>query len=536
MSGPGVGEPAPAGPGEGRRLARASAVVAGFGVIWKGLGLVREAAVGAIFGANRAMDGFVVAKSIPDMFSTWVETPLRAAVIPIFSKTRHEKGEDAAWAEASNVLNTLALGLALLAGALWLGAPLLVRMLSSGFRDAAQWDASARMTQILAGSVFFSVLAVVLGSLSNIYGRQAVPALGRNLNAVVVLLGVVLLGPRMGLDGYAWGMLFGAAAYFLIQLDILWIHRRRYRFVVRPFAPEMKQVAAIGVPLFIGLTGTRIDVILDRNFASFLADGSLSILIYATMLSALVTDLVLTVTTSVLLPHFSKLMAEGRHDELRARLTQSLTGYAFLMAPVTVSLLAGAKPLVEIVYGRGQYTPEAVALTAFVLMILAPADPVFGAGQMIAQAHISGGDTKTPMYIGFWRIGFKALVSVALLPVIGIFGLAAATAASSFLRTFLLWKRLPETIRPRAADLGAQLGGIVLPAAAAAIVLVAGFFFVPPVPERVPGVAVTQSFGLTALLARAGVFAAGGVTYLVVAKIRGHWMIEKLGKTVRRGG
>ncbi len=506
---------------DGATLVRAGATVFLLGLVWKALGLVREAAVGALFGANRAMDAFVVAKSIPDMFSTWIETPLRAAVVPIFSRRLHQEGEQRAWDAASNVINTLAVGLALLTLVLFAGSPLLVRLFSSGIRDAAVWDESARLAQIVTASILFSVLAVVLGSISNIYGRQFVPAAGRNGNAIAVLVGVLLLGPYLGVAGYAWGILAGSVVYFLTQLDVLWRHRRHYRWVLRPRAPENLEILRVALPMFIGLTGTRIDVLIDRNFASYLAPGSLSVLSYATLLSAMVTDLVVTIAISVLLPHFAQLIAQGRHDEVRARLVQSVAGYAFLMAPVTILLTTGAKTVVAVVYGRGNFDSTAVAATAAVLVVLALADPLFGAGQMMAQVHIGHGDTKTPMYIGFWRIGFKAVISIALVPTLGILGLAAATALSSAFRTTMLWRRLPDAMRPGRRDLSRYLLPTALPAGVAAAA------------SGVAAWALSDVSAPVRLVSLAGVTA---VVFGAVALVTRHWMMSNLLSRLRRRG
>ncbi len=460
-------------------LIRASAIVSALGLAWKAVGVVREAASAAIFGAGRAMDAFVVARTIPDMFSTWIEAPVRSAIVPLFSRRLHQEGEAAAWKAASNIINTLAVLLLPVTLLLFLSAGLMVRALSSGFRDEAAWDESARLTQVLAASVLFSVLAVVLGSLSNVYRRQFVPALGRVLNGVFVLLGVVVLGPRLGVAGYAWGILAGSLVYLLMQADVIWQHRRHYRLTLDVRAPEVRELFAVALPLFIGLTGTRIDVLLDRNFASFLPPGTMAVLAYATILSAMVTDLVIATSHSVLLPHFSQLMAERRFAEVRVRLVQAIHGYCLLAFGVTAITIGAARPLVDLVLARGRFTAEDAALTAALLVIYALADPLFGAGQMLAQVHISREDTKTPMKVGFVRIGFKAVASIALLPAFGVYGLAAASSLSSLLRTVLLWKRLPPDVRPPGGELLRSVGRLLVPTVAAGLVI-AGLRLVLP--------------------------------------------------------
>ncbi|NJN65094.1 MAG: hypothetical protein HC882_09610 [Acidobacteria bacterium] len=156
------------------------------------------------------MDGFRVANDITQSFATWVEMPLRAAIIPYFTQTQQEHGEAEAWRRASNVLNTAALFLAGLSLVLFFGADLFARVFATGFADEpGAWDQTARLVHVMAWTLVFSVLAVLLGSLQNLYRRQLIPALGRVANGLAVLLGAVLLGPKLGIDGLALGVLAG---------------------------------------------------------------------------------------------------------------------------------------------------------------------------------------------------------------------------------------------------------------------------------------------------------------------------------------
>ncbi len=470
---------------ETRHLLRASVIVSGLGVVSKGLGMLRESAVAAIFGAVRAMDAFLVALAIPNMFSTWVRMPIRAALVPLFTRHLHEEGEERAWAVASNVVNTLALGLVLLVGVLWLAAPLLVRALSLGFRDEASWAEATRLTRILVLSIVFTVLAVVFGSLQNVYRRQHWPAIARVVQTGIVVAAIVVLGPRIGLTGYALGILAGAAASFLLQGTIVLEHLRYWRPIVRPFAPEVREVVSLALPLFIGLTGTRLDVILDRNFASFLPEGQLTMLWFAFAYSAVFTDLVVMVSQAVFLPHFAHLAAEGRTGELRRRLGQALSAYLFLTLPVAAFLVAGAGPVIDLFLRWGKFTAENAALTARLLAILALGSPFYLAGQLLAQVFISTGDTRTPVKIGFWRIGFKALLSAILLPLLLVQGLAIATTFSSWFRTGLLWRRLGRDFRPEAGPFLGRVGRLVLAATAGGLAAWAFFAWVPPLGDGV---------------------------------------------------
>lgn len=464
---------------DSRHLILASAIVSGLTTLTKMVGVVREAASAAVFGANRALDSFLIARNLSDMVSQWIEAPVRGALIPLFTRKLKEEGEAAAWSAASNLINCLLVLLVVLVGVLLITSGLLVRGLSTGFRDEKTWGEAADLAQIISLSIVFAVLGVIFAALSNVYRRQAIPGLARMVNGLAVLGGVVLLGPRLGLTGYAYGILIGSVVAFFVQADVLWRHREHYRFIIKPRAPEIREIFLKALPLFIGLTGTRIDVIFDRNFASYLPEGSISILGYALFVSTTVTEIVVTVSQSVFLPHFAELSAEKRFDELGVRLSQTIMNYCFVMAPLTALVCGAARPLVDLAFLRGKFTMENAALTAIVVPILAAGDPFFGIGQIFSQVFISGGDTKTPMVIGFQRIGYKILVSITLLPFIGIFGLAFASASSNVLRSFLLWRRLPKEVRPHDRLFRREIAKMVFSTILVGAVVAAISFFFP---------------------------------------------------------
>jgi putative peptidoglycan lipid II flippase len=318
-------------------------------------------------------------------------------------------------------------------------------------------------------SIAFSVLAVVIGSLQNVYRRQAYPALGRTLNAVVILAAALTLGPRYGLVGYAYGFLGGAIVAFLLQLNLLWRHRRHYRWHVRPWAPEVREILLVALPLFIGLAGTRIDVMIDVCFASFLPEGHMSSRVYGEWLSLQFADIIIAISHSVLLPHFAHLVGSGRDAELRRRVTQATGGYLLISLPVAAMLCAAPGEAVELVFLWGAFTPEKARLTTILVPIIALAAPAYALAQMLAQAHISAGDTKTPMWIGFIRIGVKLVLSVCLIFPLGIIGLVISSSVATWLRTVLLWRRLPPARRPRVADLARAVRSTLLPAIAGGV-------------------------------------------------------------------
>lgn len=504
---------------ETRHLVAASGLVSGLGILAKLIGIARERVVAGAFGATRLLDSFQIAKVLPDMFSTWIEMPVRAAFVPVFTRRLEQDGEPAAWRAASNVINALALLLAALVAVLWIAAPVLVRTFSPGFDDPQAWHVATEQARIVVVSIAFSVLAVVLGSLQNVYRRQLWPALGRVANAAVLLGAIALLADTRGLTAYSYGIVAGAAAMFALQLGIVFRHRRHYRFAIDPRAPEIREVLAVALPLFIGLTGTRVDALLDRVFASYLPAGHLSLLLYGIVLTGVVTDLVLTVSANVLLPSFARMIAEGREADVRARLGQALEGTVWFMAPFVALLVAGSRRVVALIYEGGAFTAEQADLLALLLPVLALVAPVYGASQITAQVYIGSGDARTPMVAGLWRIGFKLILTVTGLALLwragalawGVFALAGASSASTLFRFGLMWRWLPAPLRPEGAPLARRVARLAASGVAAGL---ASGLVLSQWPSLGPG-----RFGTGVALALAGI--AGGAVHVALSEAFG---------------
>ena len=240
------------------------------------------------------------------------------------------------------------------------------------------------------------------------------------------------------------------------------------------------------------------------------------------MLAAMATDLVLTVASSVLLPHFSQLIAKRSFDGLRERVSASVGGYIFFMMPITVLFLFASRPVVDLLYSRGRFGPDAAAITAVLITIVALADPFFGAGQILVQVHISNGNTMTPMKIGFWRIGVKLLLSVLLIRPLGVYGLATASSLSTVFRTVEIWRRLPDHLRPSGRRIFFHLRDLVPPVALAG----AAAFTLARFGPRFSGHFAGQ-LGRVATIA-----AASGTLYLATAALLrnpyAHGLLERL--------
>src|SRR5436190_2286305 len=132
----------------GRQLSHATGVIAMAFVFSGILGVVRQAIIGARFGAGGELDAFYAAYRIPEMLFTLIAGgALGSAFIPIFARFLGNDDLDGAWRLASAVISLVALAAAVLAVLVGLFAPWVTSRLMLPDASPAQQALTARLMQ-----------------------------------------------------------------------------------------------------------------------------------------------------------------------------------------------------------------------------------------------------------------------------------------------------------------------------------------------------------------------------------------------------
>jgi putative peptidoglycan lipid II flippase len=280
------------------------------------LGVAREMLLADRIGAGGAADAYYASFQLPDMMNYLLAGgALSIAFLPLYTRLRTERGEEAAERLLATVLGTFGLLAALATLALWLLAGPLVVLQFGGF-DAPTRVLCTRLTRIvLPAQVFFVVGGVVQATLFA-RGRFLAAALAPLLYNGSIIAGGLALEPWIGVEGFSWGVLAGA---FLGPFLVPWLDaRRRVRFALRvaPTDRDFLRYLATAAPLMIGQSLLTVDEWYGRWFGSRLAEGTIAHLTYARRLMQAPVAAVGQAIGTATLPALTRLWAEGRRREL----------------------------------------------------------------------------------------------------------------------------------------------------------------------------------------------------------------------------
>ncbi len=414
------------------------------------LGLARDQVQSYYFGASWVTDAFLAAFRIPNLLrDLFAEGALSSAFIPTFTLERARGGDESAWRLANRVLTALFVVLSVLALAIALFAPWILKIYVGGF-SPEKMSLAVAMTRILSPFLLFVALAAVAMGVLNTCGRYFLPALAPAAFNVAAILGVVLLVPLLRSLGAPTGMslaigaMAGGALQFLVQVPAMRREGFRFRPELAPTDPGLRRVIRLMLPATFGLAATQINILVDTVIASSLGDGPITWLSLAFRLMQLPIGLFGVAIATANLTQVSRDAAAGDHSGLRANLAKSLRAAALLTLPASAGLVALRVPIVQILFEHGRFTAESTASTAAAVLCYALGLYAYSVVKIQVPTFYALGDTRVPVIAAAASVVLKIganLLLLSVLPRLGVqpfLALAISTSLAAWSNSILL--------------------------------------------------------------------------------------------------
>jgi len=436
------------------RIARSAGTVSIAIMCSRVLGLVREQAFAILFGAGFAYDAFVVAFRIPNLLrDLFGEGALSAAFVAVFSEYDTNKGPEATWKLAGNVLTFIALLLSVITLlGIWFAEPIIMVLAPHFDAVAGKIELTRLLTVIMFPFlIFISLSAVVMGIL-NTKERFFIPAMASsffNLGSIVGGVGLALLMPKFGqpaIVGMAFGTLIGGFLQLTGQLPTLYKAGFTFRPRIDLTDPGLRRILRLMLPAVIGLSATQINIFINTYFASSLTQGSVSWLNYAFRLVQLPIGLFGVAVSIATLPVISRYAAVKDIGKLKETYTSSLTMGFCLTIPATVGLYVLAEPIIRIIFQHGAFSAVDTTRTAEALSFYAIGLFAYASVKIMVPVFYALDNTRYPVMGSFLAVGANILIillSIGQLPPRAIALSTSCAMISNFLfLSIVLYKKL----------------------------------------------------------------------------------------------
>ncbi len=298
------------------------------------LGFVREWVVAHQVGSNAMTDAYYAAFTLPDFLNYLVAgASLSVTFIPVFTKYAAEGREDEGWHVFSTVMTFMGLLLVglVLAGEVF--APQLAQLIAPGFPP----EEKARvifLTRLMLPAQFCFYQGSILSAVQYAKRRFVIPSLAPVVYNVLIILGGVFLASRIGMTGFAVGVLAGAViGNFLLQVYGAIDAGARFKPNLDVLHPGFRLFVRLSVPIMLALSLAFTDDWIIRWFGSYLQPASITWLSYAKTLMRVPLGVVGQGVGVASFPFLAQLYSEGKFDELNRLLNSTMKGLIATLVP-----------------------------------------------------------------------------------------------------------------------------------------------------------------------------------------------------------
>ncbi len=417
-------------------VAGAALIIAALSIISRLLGVLRDRILAGTFGAGQTLDLYYAAFRFPDLiFNLLVLGALSAGFIPVFSALIAKNEHERAWRLTSNIINIMSVGLALLCGLGMIFAPWLIRFIAPGFAIESR-PLLIELTRIMFLSPFILGISSIVGSVLQSQRRFFVYSLSPIFYNMGIIVGALLLAPKYGIIGLAWGVVMGSAAHLLIQIPTLWGLGFRYQ---RLFQWRDKGVISIFKMMSartFGLAVTQINLMVITVIASTLTAGSLTVFNLANNLQTFPVSIF---GISFALAVFPLMAAAPTNEKIIELFSRTFRHILFFIIPAMVVIVSLRAQIVRLILGSGKFDWNATTLTMDTLAFFALSLFAQAALPLLTRSFYAQHDSRTPLYTGLAAEAANVTLSIYFARKWGAPGLALGFSLSSILNFILLF-------------------------------------------------------------------------------------------------
>ncbi|MGH7508233.1 MAG: lipid II flippase MurJ [Gemmatimonadales bacterium] len=371
-------------------------------------------------GPGRETDAFFAGLMIPQLVLAVLGGSLASVLVPMLSTEDPDGRGRLVW---TTLYSVVLIGVAL-SLALGLTAPLWVPLTVPGFgADAVRL--TTELFRIQLPAVVLSLVSTVQRAASNARGRFVWVEASATLTVLSGFGFLAVTLPSLGVAAAAWAMVLRSALQVALLLRSL-----------GPIRPPVWRLSALNrlwhrlQPLLLGSLYYKSDIVVDRMLASLVPSGLLSLYYLGHQLWSSAYLVLSKAIAAPAVPRLARYAEQKDWNRFRWLNRSRLTVLLLIAAATYAGLLAFGRPVLNLLFEGGRFTPEQVRQLWWLLVALGGLWIGGAAGQIVATSFYAQGETRLLTRIGaFWftvGIGLK-LVGFYFF---GIWGVAIGTSLS----------------------------------------------------------------------------------------------------------
>jgi putative peptidoglycan lipid II flippase len=373
------------------------------------LGLVRDRLLATYLGAGHVLDSYYAAFDIPDFLYVSIATLAAITVLLPYLSQRYGNGDDEHHAQAkrflSQVFTTLFGFLVIISILLFIFMPLITHLTAPGFSEVQRLQL-IHLSRIMLLQPIIVGISNMVSSVTQMFRKFFVAALAPVVYNLGIIVGIVFLYPLFGIDGLAYGVVFGAILHLSIQLPVLIHHDFVPRFTSAIKWNEIKSIVLVSIPRTIGLSISSFSGVILTAIASLLGTGSIAIFNLTNNMLNVPIGIVGISYSVASFPTLVKFFQNNERGMFADHIINATKKIIFWSVPITVLFIVLRAQIVRVILGAQSFSWNDTRLAAACLALFVIGLVCQALVYLLVRGYYAIGNTKTPL---MWNLAGEVI-------------------------------------------------------------------------------------------------------------------------------
>jgi putative peptidoglycan lipid II flippase len=238
-----------------------------------------------------------------------------------------------------------------------------------------------------------------------------------------------------------WALVISVPISFFVQWLLLYSKGKRYGELSIKYGLKddaIKTLIIQATPILISQATVEINQVVDRALLSSIGEGTLTAVSYSAILFQFASQLITAPLATVMFTELSEAGASNDDDSIRNILNGCYRILILVCTPIILLIYWCGFDIVDIVYGHGNYSHQAVIQSAIGLKMYGFSLLPVGIKTVLSRAYYAKKDTLRPMVIGIIEVSINIFLSIILVKPFGIWGVVGATSIASIIMIIVM--------------------------------------------------------------------------------------------------
>jgi putative peptidoglycan lipid II flippase len=278
----------------------------------------------------------------------------------------------------------------------------------------------------------------VIAGVFNSYKYFYIPALSPALRAIINLSLIFYLKDKFGIHAVSIGYVFGELFRVIVLFKLLNKFCLFNLKISISWDIKLRGFLRVSFYQFAGMTAVAFTPIINKSMASWIGPSSVSLLEYSNRLYIIPLVFMSSGLVVPLLSHWSERYQQGGKEGLDKDVIKAVKVIGIFSIFLSLFLFIFRTNIVNIIYGYGRLSINQIDSIAGIwgLQVLGLAPNILS--HVYSRTHLIKMNTRFILYSSLLIVVAGFLLNIALIPSMGVRGIALSSTLVAFLYLFLM--------------------------------------------------------------------------------------------------